>query len=83
MTVTGFNSKAAEAGGINPDFIRVLSMIISGGLAGIGGGLLVGATFGRFIMSLSPGYGYDGISISMLGQLTPLGVFISSILFGR
>lgn len=82
ITATGVNSKAAEAGGVKVTNIQLFSMLLSGGLAGIGGALLVMSSFGRFIQSFSPGYGYDGIAVAMLSSGSPLGVLFGSVLFG-
>lgn len=82
MIAAGVNYKAAEAGGIRINKMRILSMALSGALAGLGGGMLVAATYGRFVLDMSSGYGFDGMAIAVLGQNSPIGVFLSSVLFG-
>lgn len=82
MMAAGENPKAAEAGGIRMNQARVMSMAISGSLAGLAGAMLVASTYGRFVLNMSAGYGFDGMAISVLGQNTAVGVFLSSILFG-
>jgi ABC-type uncharacterized transport system permease subunit len=82
ITATGINPKAAEAGGIEPNIMRLVAMLISGGLAGLSGGMLIASTYGKFFMNFSPGYGFDGIAIAVLGLSSPGGIIIASIFFG-
>lgn len=82
LTTAGMNDRAAQAGGVRPDRVRILAMLISGGLAGLAGGLLVGSSFQRLVIAVSTGYGFDGISIAVLGLYSTVGVFLSSVLFG-
>ena len=82
ITAAGINPRAAEAGGIKPNTVRIGAMLLSGALAGLAGCLLVASVFGRLVEVVSNGYGFDGIAIAVLGQFSPIGVFLSSILFG-
>lgn len=77
----GVNIRAARFGGINTTRTILWTALISGGLAGLAG---VGELCGiqrRLIMDISPGYGYSGIVIAMLGNLHPIGVLFSSLFF--
>ena len=77
----GVNIRAAHFGGINTTSVIVWTALISGGLAGLAGvGELCGIQY-RLIMDISPGYGYTGIVIAMLGNLHPVGVFFSALFF--
>ena len=82
ITAAGMNARAAEAGGIQSDRVRIIAMMVSGALAGLAGGLLVASTFGRLVETVSTSFGFDGISIAVLGLYTSVGVFLSSLLFG-
>lgn len=82
MIAAGENYKAAEAGGIRMNATRLAAMALSGGIAGIAGGMLAAASYGRFVIGMSSGYGFDGMAIAVLGQNSAIGVFLSSILFG-
>lgn len=82
MTAAGINPKAAEAGGVKPDSVRMRSMLLSGGLAAMAGAMMVGCTYGRFMLDFSPGYGFDGIAIAVLGQSSPVGILLAGVLFG-
>jgi simple sugar transport system permease protein len=87
-TIFGYRSKAvgvslraANFGGINTTSVIVWTALISGGLAGLAGVGELCALQYRLIMDISPGYGYSGIVIAMLGNLHPVGVLCSSLFF--
>lgn len=77
----GANIKAAHFGGINTTSVILKTAIISGGLAGMAGVGELCAIQQRLILDISPGYGYSGIVIAMLGNLHPVGVLLSSFFF--
>ncbi len=78
----GLNPQAARYAGIKVEQNILLTMLISGGLAGIAGAVeLVGLTY-RLYEKFSPGYGYTAIAVALLGRLNPIGVIFSSFLFG-
>jgi len=77
----GVNIRAAHFGGINTTAVIVWTALISGGLAGLAGVGELCAIQYRLIMDISPGYGYTGIVIAMLGNLHPVGVLFSALFF--
>jgi len=77
----GVNVRAANFGGINTTRVILWTALISGGLAGLAGVGELCAIQRRLIMDISPGYGYSGIVIAMLGNLHPVGVLFSSLFF--
>ena len=77
----GINIRAAHFGGINTTAVILWTALISGGLAGMAGVGELCALQYRLIMDISPGYGYSGIVIAMLGNLHPVGVLFSSLFF--
>lgn len=77
----GVNIRAANFGGINTTSVILWTALISGGLAGLAGVGELCAIQYRLIMDISPGYGYSGIVIAMLGNLHPIGVLLSSLFF--
>lgn len=88
-TVLGFELKSigenrnfAEANGMNTSFKIVVIMIISGMIAGIAGAGEILGVHHRFIANFSPGYGWDGMTIALLGKHNPIGVLIAAIFFG-
>ena len=59
-----------------------VALLLSGGIAGLAGGVEIsGVTYALF-QNLSPGYGFTGIAVALLGGLHPLGVVAAWILFG-
>lgn len=80
--VVGANLGAAKASGIDVNKTMLLAMTIAGGIAGIGGMMEVFGVYGRFIEGFSPGYGFTGIAVSVLGANNPFGIILTSILFG-
>ena len=82
VTIVGANPEAAKCKGINIPRTIVLTMLISGGLAGLAGMGEVCGIQHRLMGGLSPGYGFFGVVAALLGKLEPLGVLFSSILLG-
>ena len=78
----GENSVFARYIGIEPTRQIILVMILSGALAGIAGAIEVMGVHYRFIESISPGYGYDGLLIAMIAMYHPLGVVLVALIFG-
>ena len=60
----------------------VLVMLISGALAGLGGGIMVLGTGVRADRSVTGNIGFDGITVALLGRGKPWGVVASALLFG-
>lgn len=82
LKLIGDNPKAANYAGINIAKHVVLTMVISGGLAGLAGMSEVAGVIHRFQENISPGYGFTAIIVAWLAQLNPIGVIIVGYLFG-
>ena len=82
IRAVGLNPSAAEYGGISVEKSIILAMVISGMLAGLGGTGEVLGLHKRFIFGFSPGYGFDGIAVAVLGRNHPVGVVLGALLFG-
>jgi len=80
VRVVGSSLKAAMYGGIESDRIIWLTLLISGGLAGLAGVCEVLGPIGQIRSSISPGYGYTAIIAAFIGRLNPLGIILSSLL---
>lgn len=78
----GFNVFFAEATGMNTRKNAVVIMMLSGMLAGIAGAGEILGVHHRFIAGFSPGYGWDGMTIALLGKNNPIGILIAAIFFG-
>ncbi|HEV2914594.1 MAG TPA: ABC transporter permease [Pyrinomonadaceae bacterium] len=82
IRATGANPLAAEYGGISVRRQIVLAMAVSGALAGmVGINEVLGYRY-RYYEGFSPGYGFTGIAVALLGRNHPVGVLLSAILFG-
>jgi general nucleoside transport system permease protein len=81
LKVTGANGQAARYSGINGGQLIVVTMFLSGGLAGLAGAIEVAGLQHRLLEGLSPGYGYTAIAIAMLGKGEPLGILVAAFLF--
>jgi len=81
VRAVGFNSQAARYAGMNMVSSIALAMLISGGLAGIAGAIEISGVHYRMMDGISPGYGFTGIVVSLLGKRHPFGVVVSAILF--
>jgi len=69
---TGFNERFSRFGGINVFKVIILSQVILGFLAGIGGITEIMGIHRRFVWQTSPGYGWDGIIVAIIGRNHPL-----------
>lgn len=78
----GLNPTAAESGGISIKKGIILALTISGAMAGLGGAGEVLGVHRRFIEGFSPGYGWDGLAVALVGGLNPAGILLASVLFG-
>lgn len=83
IRAVGFNPSAAEYAGISVPRNLTLAMMVSGGLAGVGGAVQVlGVQYKFYDIFSFIGDGLDGIAVSLLGNNHPLGVVGAAILFG-
>lgn len=81
IRAVGASPKASEYGGIDVNKIFLFTILISGGLAGLAGAGEVAGVQKKLIEGLSPGYGYAGVVVGLLGRLHPIGVILSAIFF--
>ena len=80
LKATGNNYHAAKYCGMKENRNIILTMIISGALAGMGAGLLylTGIEEWETTISSVPGMGFNGIAVAFLGGLSPLGSILSA-----
>jgi general nucleoside transport system permease protein len=82
LRATGLNEAAAVASGVNVKRMVVISMLISGGVAGlVGMPQLLGSSY-TYSLDFPAGLGFTGIAIALLGRNTAVGVAIGALLFG-
>lgn len=81
LKACGLNKEAAKYAGINEKRNVILSMVIAGMLAGIGGALLYLGGTGKYITVvdvLAP-EGFHGIAVALLGMSNPIGILFAGI----
>ncbi len=81
LKACGLNRYASKYAGINEKRSIILSMMIAGALAGVGGALIFLSGTGRHISVLDTliPEGFTGISVALLGQSNPIGIFFAGI----
>jgi general nucleoside transport system permease protein len=85
LRAVGLAPKAAEYGGANIARNTVLTMTLSGALAGLAAcHYVLGGTLEDYSLrqAIPLNDGFDGIAVALLGNNTPLGVVLSALLFG-
>ena len=78
----GANSSAAVYAGIKPGRIIVITMAISGALAGL---MAVNEILGvqhRLLLGFVGGAGFVGIAVALMGRSHPVGIVLAAMLFG-
>ena len=83
ITAIGKNPEFAEATGMNVAKKIIVIMLISGAVSGLAGaGFLMSEKY-RFTLDFSgsPGLGWDGMLIALLGNHSPIGVLVVSIFY--
>ena len=71
IRMIGINQEFSKYSGIKVGFIVVLSQVIGGFLAGIGGGIEMLGRYQTYSWSALPGYGWTGITIAILAGNNP------------
>ena len=82
MRLAGENPTFARYIGVNTGRRMVQGMFLGGGLAGLGGAILVLGIQYKFVQDISPGYGFDGLTIALMAMFNSYAVLPISILFG-
>ncbi len=83
ITAIGRNPRFAEAVGMNTRKKIIILMCISGALAGIAGAGYMFSDQYHYTLSFSgsPGLGWDGMLIALLGRHSPVGILIAAIFY--
>jgi len=78
----GFNPSAAKYAGIDPIKITLLTMAVSGMLAGFFALNTLSGDMHQLKLNYVAGFGFTGIAVSLMGRNHPVGIVLASILFG-
>ena len=78
----GANPHAARTAGMSVERSYTTVMLIAGALAGLAGVSQVLGTERVLTTGISSGFGFDAITVALLGRATPAGTVAAGILFG-
>ncbi|SFR46696.1 nucleoside ABC transporter membrane protein [Yoonia tamlensis] len=78
----GESESAAKYAGINPTKIIMVTMLISGALAGMMAINNVQGEAERLVLNAAEGAGFIGIAVALMGRNHPFGVLLAALLFG-
>lgn len=82
ISVIGTNPVFARWIGMPTRTIVLVVMFLSGLIGGVAGGVQTLGLHYRFVSGFSPGYGFDGIVVALLGRNSPVGVLFAALFFG-
>ncbi len=80
IKVIGDAPAAGEHAGFSRSRIIWITLILSGGIAGLSGVIEVSGPIGQLLPTISPGYGFTAIIVAYVGRLHPLGVLFAAML---
>ena len=78
----GENPQAAETLGVNVYLYKYIAVLVSGALAGIGGGFLALVSSSGYSASQTGGRGYIGLAAMIFGNWRPGGLLMGALTFG-
>lgn len=82
IRVVGENANAAESVGIPVRRVQYTALILSGFLASLGGAYMSMGYMDKFARDMTAGRGFIALAAEALGRGTPIGVLVSSMIFG-
>ena len=82
LRAVGHAPEAAHYAGIRPKAQVMMSMALSGALAGLVGINEVAGVHGRLLLEFVAGAGFAGIAVSLIGRNHPVGIVLAALLFG-
>lgn len=83
IRATGLNQVASRVNGFPVRRLVLLSFVISGAIAGLGGSVeLLGKAPYRLADGFGSGFGFDGVAIALIAQLNPIAAVVVAIVFG-
>lgn len=82
VRAVGLNPLAARVNGFPVKRLVMVSFVISGAIAGMGGAVeLLGKQY-RLMSGFGAGFGFDGVAIALIAQLNPIASLLVAIFFG-
>lgn len=81
LRAVGLNMTAGRFNGFPVRKYILMSFILSGAIAGLGGASDLLGTQLRLINGYGNGYGFDGVAMALIGQLHPIATIVVAIFF--
>lgn len=81
LRASGQSESAALASGVNPKRMILVSMMLSGGVAGLIWMPALFGSAGSYGTSFQFGLGFLGIAVALLGRNSPIGMLFGAVLF--
>lgn len=78
----GANAAASRTAGISVARVTTTVMFIAGALAGLGGAVQVLGSEYAMTSGIGGSFGFDAITVALLGRATPIGTVFAALLFG-
>ncbi len=86
LKATGFSKQASHYAGMNHKRNTILTMVIAGGVAGLGGAfailapsMVAGSSMTYEPISVIAANGFNGIAVALLGNSSPIGIIFSAL----
>ena len=81
LRASGYNPIAARVGGVPPKRMIMIAMLLSGAVAGLVGMVDILSRQHRYDQNFTPGLGFAGIAVALLGRNHPIGIAVGAMLF--
>jgi ABC-type uncharacterized transport system permease subunit len=81
LRVYGSSPGFAFYGGVPNRRIFISTMVASGGLAGLAGGLEVTGVLHSYLSGFDPNLGFTGMEVALLARINPVGVIVAAFFF--
>jgi len=81
LRASGINPLAARAGGVPPKRMIMIAMLSSGAIAGLVGMVDILSRNNRYDQNFTPGLGFAGIAVALLGRNGASGIAFGALLF--
>ena len=81
LRASGINPFAARAGGVPPKRMILIAMLLSGAVAGLVGMVDILSRYHRHDQNFTPGLGFAGIAVALLGRNHAVGMAVGAMLF--
>jgi simple sugar transport system permease protein len=82
LRAAGANPHAARTAGMSVGRATVIAMVVAGALAGLAATAQVLGTERSLTAGVAASYGFDAITVALLGRSRPWGTFLAGLLFG-